>query len=143
MRCRREIQKALRIGYVTAVLVSCGHRAPPPGKPDATPPELRWLYPAEGTVIHPGDSVGVVFEAVDSSDVVRALLKVGGVIVAGDSTPPLELLWIVDTARFHPTQETLVLVLEVADFWDNVARQQRKVLLPGLQKPSPDSPDSP
>ncbi len=119
-------------------LLACGHKAPPPGKPDATPPEVRLVQPPEGAVLRQGDTVAFVFEAVDSSEVVRAVVKVGGQTVVADSTPPLELLWIVDTARFHPAQETLELTLEVWDYWDNVARVSRKIVMEGIQKATPE-----
>ncbi len=114
-------------------LVACGHKAPPPGKPDTTPPEVRLVHPPDGVVLQQGDTVAFVFEAVDSSEVVRAVVRVGGQTVAADSTPPLELLWVVDTAVFHPAAETLELTLEVWDYWDNVARISRKIVVTGVQ----------
>jgi len=123
---------------VALLLLACGHKEPPPGKPDTTPPKVRLLQPPEGAVLRQGDTVAFVFEAVDSSEVVRAVVKVGGQTIVADSVPPLELLWIVDTARFHPARETLELTLEVWDAWDNVARTSRKIVMEGLKKATPE-----
>ncbi len=114
-------------------MLACGHRAPPPGKPDVTPPQVNLIRPPEGALLRPNDTVAFVLEVTDSSEVVRAVVRINDRVVVADSTPPLELLWIVDTAVFHPTAETLQLTLEVWDYWDNVARVSRKVVVKGVR----------
>ncbi len=95
-------------------LLACGHKAPPPGKPDLDGPEVKILYPLEGDTIWRDTTV--VVDAIDrGSRVALVEIYLNGVKKATDSLEPYEFPLYIDSL-----QDTVYsLRAKAKDVWDN------------------------
>jgi hypothetical protein len=110
------------IGIVMAGIMlggqACGRKAPPPGKPDSAPPEVRIVRPQPGQQVAPGDTVPLILEIHDQSPIVKGVLRLSqGDTLLQDTTPPLSFSLGVDTSWAR--SETLKILLDIWDKWEN------------------------
>jgi hypothetical protein len=98
---------------IPSLFSGCARKAPPPGKPDVTPPLLQILYPTPNDTL--SDTVRLGIQVSDRSSIRSVRLFVDGNPVASDSTEPYEILW--DTSALVDTTHSLY--LQATDRWDN------------------------
>jgi len=98
---------------VILMLAGCGHKAPPPGKPDVDGPEVSILSPPDGSTV--SGQFRVEVKADDRSGVSLVELYVGGGKFGADSVPPYEFVLNADSIP-----DSLVsLTAKARDNWDN------------------------
>lgn len=99
------------------LLIDCGYKAPPPGKPDWRPPVVQTVYPQEGDTIY-SDTV-VNFLISDESPIRVVRLIVDGKVVSVDSIAPFELRLL----REFLKDSSRVKVAAI-DNWDNIGESK-------------------
>ncbi|MGB9823867.1 MAG: Ig-like domain-containing protein [Candidatus Hydrothermia bacterium] len=106
---KKEILLALAVTFL-----SCGYKAPPPGKPDWNPPSVKILSPRDGDTIREDTPVQVFLQ--DESRIVKVILIVSGKPVLQDSVEPFELTLFADSIK-----DTLAEIkVRAFDVWDNM-----------------------
>ncbi len=112
-----------------ALVLSCAHMAPPPGKPELEGPRLQFLYPQNGDTV--SGLVQVAIEAWDTSGVALVRLSVDGEELGADSVPPYTFWWPTDTLYDEPH----TLRAEALDRWDNKSAASIKVFTKNGNEP--------
>jgi len=127
------------IGLTWVVLSACGRKAPPPGKPDSTPPEVRIVQPKPLQEVAPGDTVPLVLEIHDQSPIVQGVLRLmRGDTLLRDTTEPLTFSLVVDTQWART--ETLRILLDIWDKWENRRTDTLSLRCPRCAPPDTNKP---
>lgn len=108
------MSKFTLLPFLLVFLATCGYKAPPPGKPDWTPPQVKVVFPEEGDTIFSDTSV--IFSVLDESPVKKVILLINGRTISQDSVQPLSLLISVDSLK--DTQNEIK--IKAVDLWDNM-----------------------
>ncbi len=106
--------RKLVIPVFLSLLTGCGHKAPPPGKPDTLAPVIRIIYPAEGDTVKE-DTVYVKAEISDSSKVTRFQLILDGntAVTTSDTDSLFFTTGSLEDTLYHS------IILRAMDEWDN------------------------
>jgi len=108
------LRKILISSLLLIVITACGHKAPPPGKPDISPPEITIIFPKNGDTLSM-DTVRVEVEVKDSSAIKEYILIIDG----------MRRVTTEDTDSLFFTTDSLVdtlphtLSVRASDVWDN------------------------
>ncbi|MEO0241780.1 MAG: Ig-like domain-containing protein [candidate division WOR-3 bacterium] len=100
--------------FVLFFVHSCGYKAPPPGKPDWTPPVVKLLNPKDGDTLTSDTPLQVSIQ--DDSRIRKLVLIVSGKTFMQDSVEPLELVAIIDSIK----DSVVEMRVRAFDIWDNV-----------------------
>ncbi len=124
---------------IVLTMQACGRKAPPPGKPDSTPPEVRIVRPKPGEQVAPGDTLPLVLEIHDQSPIVKGMLRLTrGDTLLQDTTPPLTFSLVVDSSWAR--SETLRILLDIWDKWENRRTDTLKLFCPDCAPPDTTQP---
>jgi len=99
-------------------LLSCGYKAPPPGKPDWTPPVVNLVFPKDGDTLF--QDTPCVFTVRDESQIKKVILFAGSRKINQDSTAPFEIIIFVDSLK----DSVVTIKLRAYDAWDNMGESQ-------------------
>lgn len=111
--------KEVSLSLILFLLLACGRRGYPPGKPEVEGPEIKIISPSEGDILR--GTVVVKIDAKDPSGVRFVYLFVDQKEVARDSSPPYEIKW--DTSIFPDTLHTIL--VKGQDKWDNWGESEK------------------
>jgi hypothetical protein len=111
------------------LLLSCGYKAPPPGKPDINPPQVRITYPQEGDTVYTDTSVSFLIN--DESQIKKVALVINEKTVEVDSTLPFTL-----PLKLEDIQDSVAIIkVRAVDIWDNTGESKPvKVFRPLMEE---------
>jgi hypothetical protein len=110
--------KRLVFIFPALLLLSCGYKAPPPGKPDINPPQVRITYPLEGDTVYTDTSVSFLIN--DESQIKRVALIINEKTVKVDSAPPFTL-----PLKLEDIQDSVAIIkVRAVDIWDNTGESK-------------------
>ncbi len=99
---------------LAVIFLSCGYKAPPPGKPDWNPPSIKILSPRDCDTIRGNTPVQVFLQ--DESKVIKVILFVSGKPLLQDSVEPFELTLFADSIKDSLAE----IKARAYDVWDNM-----------------------
>ena len=121
--------KRLVFIFPAFLLLSCGYKAPPPGKPDINPPQVRITYPLDGDTVYTDTSVSFLIN--DESQIKKVTLVINEKTVEVDSTPPFTL-----PLKLEDIQDSVAIIkVRAVDIWDNMGESKPvKVFRPLMEE---------
>lgn len=110
--------RRLTFAFLAFFIMSCGYKAPPPGKPDVNPPQIRITFPQEGDSLYADTTVNFLIN--DESAIKKVALLVNEKVVSVDSIPPFSL-----EIKLETIQDSVATVkVRATDLWDNTGESR-------------------
>ncbi len=103
-----------KFAIIAILITACGHKAPPPGKPDISPPIVKIIYPENGDTLS-GDTIKVKTSIKDSSRIKEIQLILDGQSIL--TTHDTDSLFFSTGELSDTIPHTLV--IRARDEWDN------------------------
>ncbi len=108
------MRRLIVLSVIFAVAVACGHKAPPPGKPDIEPPVITVLYPSNGETLSI-DTVHIKLKIEDKSPIKIMRIVLDGKVYK--STGKVDSLFFTTDSLVDSLPHKFV--IKASDVWDN------------------------
>ncbi len=108
------MKRFIAVAFIVLIIGACGHKAPPPGKPDIEPPTLTVLYPVNGETLTV-DTVRIKLKIEDKSPIKLLRIVIDGKVYK--STGDIDSLFFTTDSLVDSLPHRFI--IKASDVWDN------------------------
>lgn len=108
------MRRFISVSFIFLIIAACGHKVPPPGKPDIGPPTITVLYPASGETLSV-DTVHIRLKIEDESPIKLMRIELDGKVYK--STNDMDSLFFTTDSLVDSLPHNFI--IKASDVWDN------------------------